>query len=110
MPPHEDGSYIVTRYIEHLGEVVDGKTYIVITRDDGIVYKRLNRNGKNELTLESDNELYPPYKVKISDILEVWEYQYHLGKNDKRLSQTHKGIEEMFHELKKEIRQLTLKG
>ncbi|MGQ2981868.1 XRE family transcriptional regulator [Flavobacterium sp.] len=110
MPPHEDGSFIVTRYIEQLGEVVDGKTYILITRDDGMVYKRLNRNGKNELTLESDNELYPPYKVRISDILEIWEYQYHLGKNDKRLSRTPRGIEEMFHELKKEIRQLSLKG
>ena len=108
MPPHEDGSFVLTCYIEHLGEVVDGKTYIIITRDDGIVYKRLNRNGKNEFMLESDNDLYPPYKVKISNVLEIWEYQYHLGKNDKRVQQN-RGIEKMFLELKKKIRQISLK-
>jgi transcriptional regulator with XRE-family HTH domain len=84
MPPHEDGSYIVTRYVEKLGEVVDGKTYIVITRDDGIVYKRLNKNGKNALVLESDNAFYSPYTVKASDILEIWEFEYSIGKTDRK--------------------------
>lgn len=45
MPPHEDGSIIVGRYIEKLGDVLDGKTYIVITKNNGIIYKRLNKNG-----------------------------------------------------------------
>ena len=74
MPPHKDGSFIVAKYVESLGEVVDGKTYIVVTKDDGIVYKRLNKNGKNDLVLKSDNTFYPPYPVKASNILEIWEY------------------------------------
>ena len=73
MPPHKEGSFIVGRYVEKLGDVMDGKTYILLTRNDGIVYKRLNKNGKN-LTLQSDNSVYKPYKVKASDILEIWEY------------------------------------
>ena len=32
MPPHEDGSIIIGRYVERLGEVMDGKTYILITK------------------------------------------------------------------------------
>ena len=74
MPPHSEGSFIVGRYVENLGEVRDGKTYILLTRDEGIVYKRLNKNGKNSLMLISDNTFYDPYTVKASDILEIWEY------------------------------------
>ena len=73
MPPHKEGSFIVGKYVEKLGDVMDGKTYILLTRNDGIVYKRLNKNGKN-LTLQSDNSIYKPYEVKASDILEIWEY------------------------------------
>jgi hypothetical protein len=32
MPPHEEGSIIIGRYLEKLGEVQDGKTYILITK------------------------------------------------------------------------------
>ncbi|PZR20162.1 MAG: XRE family transcriptional regulator [Flavobacterium psychrophilum] len=74
MPPHRDGSFIIGKYVENLGEVRDGKTYILLTKDEGIVYKRLNRNGKNNLMLISDNTFYEPYSVKVSDVLEVWEY------------------------------------
>lgn len=74
MPPHRDGSFIVGRYVENLGEVRDGKTYILLTKEDGIVYKRLNKNGKNSLMLVSDNSFYAPYAIKASDVLEIWEY------------------------------------
>ena len=73
MPPHKEGSFIVGRYVEKLGEVRDGKTYILLTRTGGIVYKRLNKNGRN-LTLQSDNSAYSPYEVKASEVLEIWEY------------------------------------
>jgi hypothetical protein len=74
MPPHREGSFIIGRYIEALGEVKDGKTYILLTKNEGIVYKRLNRNGKNSLVLKSDNSFYEPYTVKASNVLEIWEY------------------------------------
>lgn len=74
MPPHKDGSYIVARYVEHFGDVLDGKTYILLTKEQGIVYKRLNKNGKNALMAQSDNNFYPTYQVKASEILEIWEY------------------------------------
>src|SRR5690606_13764433 len=32
MPPHESGSIIVGKYVEKLGDVMDGKTYILITK------------------------------------------------------------------------------
>ena len=104
MPPHEDGSIIIGRYVETLGEVLDGKTYIFITKSEGMVYKRLNKNKKNVLVLESDNRLYPNYEVKASDILEIWEYKCNIGRSDKKVKISKPvGVEEMFLELKRDI-------
>jgi hypothetical protein len=74
MPPHKNGSFVVGEYIERLDDVVDGKTYILVTRTNGIAYKRLSKNGKNSLLATSDNPIYEPYAVKASDILEIWRY------------------------------------
>ncbi len=49
MPPHADGSIIVGRYVEKLGDVNDGKTYILITKNEGMVYKRLNKTKRMHL-------------------------------------------------------------
>jgi predicted class III extradiol MEMO1 family dioxygenase len=53
---------------------MDGKTYIVITKNQEMVYKRLNKNGKNAFVMQSDNSFYEPYDIKFSDIAEIWEY------------------------------------
>ena len=74
MPAHNDKSYIIGRYIEKIGDVVDGKTYIIITKNQEMVYKRLNKNGKNVLVLKSDNNFYKPYEIRFSEIAEIWEY------------------------------------
>lgn len=74
MPPHNNKSFIIARYIEKLGDVVDGKTYVVVTTNRELVYKRLNKNGRNSFALQSDNTFYEPYDVKFSEIAEIWEY------------------------------------
>ena len=84
MPPHQDGDIIVGRYLEQLEEILSGKTYIIITRTEGMVYKRLNKNKENVLTVASDNYFYPPYEVKASDILEIWEHQCSIARSDKK--------------------------
>ncbi len=110
MPPHEDGSIIIGRYIEKLGEVMDGRTYILITKSEGMVYKRLNKNKKNALVLESDNSFYPAYEVRASDILEIWEYTCSIGRNDKKQElSTTDSVRDMFLELKRDINDLKIR-
>lgn len=111
MPPHQDGDIIIGRYVEHLGEVLDGKTYILITRNDGMVYKRLNKNKKNALVLTSDNYLYPSYEVKASGILEIWEYQCNIGRNDaKQPGIEIESLKDILLELKREVGELKNRG
>jgi transcriptional regulator with XRE-family HTH domain len=107
MPPHREGSFIIGKYIESLGEVRDGRTYILLTRNEGIVYKRLNRNGKNSLTLISDNTFYEPYDVKLSDVLEIWEYSCSIATKEYEPDNLEpQSIREMFSSLQNEIKAL----
>lgn len=74
MLPIQPGSIIFGEYVEDVGAIKNGKLYILITRNDGIVFKRVfNFAGQeHKLLLVSDNRTYEPYGVDIADILEVW--------------------------------------
>ena len=76
MLPVKSGSYIVARFVEEISGIKDGKTYIVLTLNDGIVYKRVfNKIAENNmLLLVSDNKKYDPYYVPVNEILELWEF------------------------------------
>ena len=107
MPPHQDGDIIVGRYIENLGEVSRDKTYIIITRSEGMVYKRLNKNNLDVLEVSSDNYFYPAYDIKASDILEIWEFQCSIARSDKKNDTLESyTIKNMFVELKNEITEI----
>ena len=107
MPPHADGSIIVGRYEERLGDVKDGRTYILIAKSEGMVYKRLNKNKKNVLFVESDNSFYPVYKVKVSEILEIWEFVCNIRLTDEKQELTETvSVKNMFLELRKDSREI----
>jgi len=76
MPPIKEGSFVIAKYLERFDEVKFGQTYIIVTKDDGLAYKRIMAYNKKEAAFElhSDNKIYQPYKVKGEDVLEIWEY------------------------------------
>jgi transcriptional regulator with XRE-family HTH domain len=82
MMPTPSGSVIVGERIESLESVKTNNTYIVVSKTDGIVYKRVMKNNrqKNKYTLISDNPSYQPYNVAAEDILEVWQAQMIISK------------------------------
>jgi transcriptional regulator with XRE-family HTH domain len=87
MLPIEPGSIIVCKYIEKIEEVKDGKTYIIVSKEDGLVYKRVYNNQENKsLTLRSDNELYSSYEINYQEIAEIWQYYCHLSFSDSRMT------------------------
>jgi transcriptional regulator with XRE-family HTH domain len=107
MPPHKSGFFIVGRYIEKLGDVMDGKTYILLTKNEGIVYKRLNKNGKNALVLHSDNAYYKSYEVKASEILEIWEFACSLATEEFRPDDlSPESLKEVLMDLRREVREV----
>ncbi|MEN8928315.1 MAG: S24 family peptidase [Flavobacteriales bacterium] len=81
LPNVKDGSYVIGEYVEHLTQVKNGKTYIVLTKDDGIVYKRVNQ-GVRSIELISDNKYYDPYTVSLHEIIELWEFKAAINVED----------------------------
>lgn len=84
MPPLASGDYVVGKYVESLKNVSDGKTYVLLTKNEGIVYKRLYKKSHNTFEMHSDNKSYEPYVVKADDILEIWEFVCCLKISDKK--------------------------
>ncbi len=77
MLPTPSGSVIVGEKIGDLEEIKNNAACIVISRNEGIVYKRVQKNGrqKNKLTLVSDNPTYHPYTINTEEVLEMWQAQ-----------------------------------
>jgi transcriptional regulator with XRE-family HTH domain len=106
MLPVKDGSFIVAKFVEDITDVKNGKTYIVLTKDDGLVYKRVYNKVKdnNTLVLSSDNKAYNPYEVETEKVLELWEFTCCINtqeydEKDLKIS----SIMQMFNDLKVEL-------
>lgn len=76
MLPLKEGSYVVGKFVEDRNDISSNRTYILLTLNDGMVYKRVFNNIKesNNLLLVSDNTLYKPYEIPIDEVLELWEF------------------------------------
>jgi len=75
MQPLPSGSVVIGEFVqdwEH--SIKTGKTYIIVSKNDGVVYKRVVNNiGKDgTLFLYSDNAEYEPYMIHANDVKEVW--------------------------------------
>jgi len=75
MLPLRSGTIIIGQFVEKMEDLKNGKTYVMVTRDEGIVYKRIFKYADNPqlICFASDNRQYGTYDVKGEDILEIWE-------------------------------------
>ncbi|MEO6637207.1 MAG: LexA family transcriptional regulator [Ginsengibacter sp.] len=82
MMPTPSGSIIVGEKAENIENVKSNGAYIVVSKSEGIVYKRVvkSNKNKNKLTLVSDNPSYQPYQVNTGDVLEMWQAQAVINK------------------------------
>lgn len=76
MLPMKSGSYVIGRFIEDRNDIKSGKTYVLITLNDGMIYKRVMNNidFNGSLLLISDNKMFHDYSIPIDEVLELWEF------------------------------------
>lgn len=74
MLPIMPGTIVIGEHVENVREIKSGKTYVLVSQREGIVYKRvfnyLEESGK--LFLVSDNRHYSPYQLSGDEVMEVW--------------------------------------
>ena len=86
MLPTPSGSVVIAEKEENFDNIKPTNAYILLSKNEGIVYKRINKiNETKELALISDNPVYQPYKVKYTDVLEMWKAVYVLSKAEELL-------------------------
>lgn len=113
MLPLIPGTIVIGGYVDQLNQIKSGKTYVLVTQTEGVVYKRvfnyLEENGK--LFLVSDNEHYKPYEVKGEDVLEIWEAKAFISTDfpnpgDKKKPLTLDDLGEMIRDIHADLRKI----
>lgn len=81
MPPIHEGYIVVGKFVERWQDIKNGKRYILVLHNDGIVFKRVVNEvvQYRKLVLCSDNPDYLPFSVPITDVLEAWELTAFIG-------------------------------
>ncbi len=74
MLPLQSGTIVIGEYLTNWNELKVGDTYVIISKEEGIVYKRAGNKFKESkaLKLISDNVVYEPYSIPAEDVLEIW--------------------------------------
>jgi phage repressor protein C with HTH and peptisase S24 domain len=81
MLPIPDGSYVTGEFIQDWTMIRDGQPYIILTLEDGIMFKVVETRieSENRLMLHSLNPLYEAYPVEIKDVREVWRFVHYIS-------------------------------
>jgi transcriptional regulator with XRE-family HTH domain len=76
MHPIPDKSWVIGEYLENWYDMKDGDAYVILTQEDGLVFKVVQNQlrKKKNLILKSLNTLYEPYELHIGEIREVWKF------------------------------------
>jgi hypothetical protein len=77
MPPVVHGSWVTASFIEDWSNLKSGTPCVVVTKEDGVVFKLAYNKIEEEksLLLVSTNRLYEPYLVSVNAIAEVWKFE-----------------------------------
>lgn len=107
MPPYKDGTYIVGRYVEDLSELKTDKTYVFITLNDGITYKRFQFHEADAICVKADNDFYEPYKIPLTDIKEIWEFACSISTQEYDPDEfSSHNIQNLFIDIKKDLKNI----
>ncbi|RRB04020.1 XRE family transcriptional regulator [Larkinella rosea] len=96
MPPLHNGYVLIGRFVEHERDLKSGNRYVLVVKNQGIVFKKVIRTEKKSgretgspLILVSDNPEFLPYTVDLADVLEAWEMVSFIGYPDVYQDATH---------------------
>ena len=80
-----DGDLVFGKHVETISNIKDNDVYVVVSKNDGVVLKRIISHTENQqrLILKSDNKdgNFPDYSIHSEDIMEVWEITMYASKH-----------------------------
>lgn len=110
MLPIPENSIVIGEFIQDFYDLRSNQAYIVVTRDEGIVFKVVENNlyEDRSLNLVSLNRNYSPYKLKANELKEAWQFVCYIDNAIPEPVSDVQQILDSVNEMKREIRNLKL--
>jgi transcriptional regulator with XRE-family HTH domain len=76
MLPIPDKSWVTGEYLQDWNMIRSGEAYVILTIDEGIVFKIVENmlQEENRLILYSLNPVYEPFEIHVNEIREIWKF------------------------------------
>ncbi|MNY45810.1 hypothetical protein D3C86_1809410 [compost metagenome] len=75
MLPIPEGSEVICKFIEDWQNIKPRTLCIVVLKaEQDFVFKQVTIEPEGMILLESLNKLFQPYKVPVSEVLEIWQF------------------------------------
>lgn len=112
MLPIPDKAWVTGEFMQDWRDIKSGKAYVILTSNDGIVFKVTENNieKSGRLVLYSLNPLYEPYEIHINDVREIWKFVHYISDElpepvlpEKQLLRTVATMKQDLYQLKKSI-------
>lgn len=81
MLPIPDGSWVTGEFIQDWLSVNNGEACIILTINEGVVFKIVENRLKkeNKLTVHSLNPSYKSYDIQANEIKEIWKFRHYIS-------------------------------
>lgn len=108
MPPVVNGAFVTGEYIQNWLSIKSGFPYIIVTKNDGIVFKIVYNKLKdgNKLHLVSTNPFYEPYDIDIREVMEIWKFVNYISSELPKDEDKVDNLSATVYNLQNEIRQI----
>ena len=111
MLPIPDGSLVTGEFLQNWQSMRSGIPYIILTIDDGIVFKIVENNisTNGNLRLISLNPLYEPYEIHINQVREIWKFVNYISSQIPSANSLRDKIEESVIQLQKQVKAIQMR-
>ncbi len=111
MLPIPDGSFVTGEYVLDWHSIRDGQAYIILTLEDGIVFKVIENHINDDGTMElhSLNSLYEPFAIPVTEIKEVWKFVHYISSEMPEPNQEKDDLVKTVKQLKREVEAIQTK-
>ena len=105
MLPIPPGGWVTGEFVQDWSLLKDGDACIILTLDEGIVFKIVENKIQDEgkLSLISLNTIYKPYDLQVMEIREIWKFVHYISSEMPMGEISHTDLALSLHELKKDM-------
>ncbi|WP_435355099.1 helix-turn-helix domain-containing protein [Emticicia sp. SJ17W-69] len=103
-----EGALLIGSLITNWAEIKDGKNYVLVTKSQGIIYRRVYNQVKikGTLLLSTDNNRFPSSEISYTDVIETWEIKSFVSQTLPEPSTPYSKLGNLVDEMKFELERI----